>query len=89
MSKEPVSKELFEAVTTPMAHKLDQISDKFDDFIAGHNAFEKRVVSLEKDVINNNHRISKIESKVEKVVWFVIVAVLGAVLKLVLEKGAH
>lgn len=86
---EPVTKAEFEAVLTPISNQLGKIDKKMDKFIDEHSSLKERVVAVEKDAGVNSGRITKIEGKLDKVVWFIVAAVLGAVLNLVVNKGGQ
>ena len=62
-----------------------EINHKIDIF----NSASERITSLEERATDRSSRLTKLEENQAKIVWAIITAVLGAILKFVIIDGAH
>jgi len=65
--------------------KLEHIEQTVTDNKNKIDLFEEQVLSHQKDIESNRSRITKLEDVMWKVISFIVLAVLGAVLSLVLK----
>ena len=72
-----------EADIQNVSTQLDEVSHKMDTF----NAISQRVTVLEERATDRSNRLHKLEENQAKIVWAIITAVLGAVLKFVVVDG--
>lgn len=63
-------------------NQIESISAKIDRLDL--TVVVERLVKLEKDVRNHEDRLNKLEDNQARIVWFIIAAVAGAILKMVI-----
>ena len=64
---------------------VDEVNRKVDTY----NAMSQRVTVLEERASDRSDRLHKLEDNQAKIVWAIVMAVLGAILKFVVIDGTH
>lgn len=72
-----------EADIQNVSEQLAEVSHKMDTF----NTISHRVTVLEERAVDRSDRLRKLEENQAKIVWAIVMAVLGAVLKFVMIDG--